>query len=825
MVVPFWTRPALAQAAQASMASRVDYQVGGLPLGIMVADLDGDGHLDLVSVNQSSDDLSLMKGFGDGTFREIGRVAAGVRPSGAVLADADNDGHPDLVVSNLTSQEVGVHLGDGVGGFGPKLGSPVGSTPSGLAVGDWNGDGLLDVATVNSRDDNVSRLLGDGTGRFTTLMQLSVGATPKDIIAADFNGDGPLDLAVVNEASSTVQIFHGDGAGQFNLVTTLGTGLGPIFLMTSDLNKDSILDIAVANTAGDTLDIFLGNMAGGFDPSIVLNPGLGPQAIAAADVDADTHLDLVVSRSKVVGVGEVAIMTGDGAGGFSAPMKLSSGPSPNSVGVADFDGDGGQDLVTTNRSGNSISVILSIGGGSFLEAGRIDLPFGSFPHPVVVTDFDNDLNMDVASSNVATENVSVTTGNGAGGFSAVNSANNVGVTPISMAPADFNQDGDVDLVTANNGDQTLSYLQGSGSGNFTVTNGMVSGCLEGTVAVSVGDISGDGFIDVAFVCEESDEYCTRRGTGGSGASAFGPAVCNVIGRIPAGVAVGSYNLDGFEDAAISASGSDVVQIAISDGNGGLFDIPTDFPVGDRPKGVVTGDVNADGFLDLIVTNTNSDDISVLLGDGGGIFSFPSIDSPVGRAPTAVALADFNLDGHLDAAVTNANANSVSLLLGDGLGNFSNAGNFGTRDLPLGVGAGDFDSDGRPDLAIADNFTDTITIMLNKSVTGDPLATFVTFGGADRTVFRWGLIPGAVYDLIRGEAGLVTEGATTFDLGPVTCLADDLEATDTAEAPDTDIPPPGSSYFYAVRAVVGGIPGEYTVSTNGKPGVPSAGGCP
>jgi hypothetical protein len=90
--------------------------------------------------------------------------------------------------------------------------------------------------------------------------------------------------------------------------------------------------------------------------------------------------------------------------------------------------------------------------------------------------------------------------------------------------------------------------------------------------------------------------------------------------------------------------------------------------------------------------------------------------------------------------------------------------------------------------------------------------------------RWGLLPGAAYDVIRGRIKSIRPQPDLVDLGPVLCLADDVADTDTANYPDAVDPAEGEVFFYLVRPVAGGVPGDYTVSSGGKPGLPSSGGC-
>ena len=817
-----------------TLRSRRDFSVGDHPVGVLALDYDGDGFLDLVTVDQQTNgtgDIALVKGFGDGTFRKVISLTSGLLPSSMVLADVNNDGRQDLVLANLRSQEVTVHLGQ-PGGFGSKISTPVVGTPNGVVAGDWNGDAVQDVAVLNGAQGTLVILQGDLTGHFPTVKQtLVVGASSRQVIAGDWNKDGKLDLAVVNNGPSTVQIFRNDGTGLFSLNATLNPGAssGPVAAIAADFNADTRLDLAVADSAADNVAIFLGNTSGGFNAPTTIAPGFGPRGLAAADVNKDGKLDLVVTLGKVSQEGQVALMTGNGTGGFALNNTYFVGPAPNWTTVGDFNRDGNLDLITANNTGANVSVLLSTGAATYLIPGRIPLPTGSFPAAVAVADFNADGKRDIAVANEFLNNISLVSGDGACGFTGVNSANNTGITPITIAAADFNHDNCLDLVTGNNGDGTYSYLQNNNcSANFSVTNGAQVGCLD-PIAVAVGDVNGDGSRDFAIVCETSGDLCSRRGTG---TGAFGAAVCTpAVTNTAEGLVIGGYNLDAFDDYALTSSPSppgvptDVISIAKSDGAGGVLDIPATFPVGLSPRGIVKGDLNGDGFLDLVVANSGSNTISALLGDGGGVFSFPSIDSPAGEAPTALALSDYNLDGKLDVAVVNTNANDVSLLLGDGLGHFTRVGDFGTRDLPVAIAAGDCNGDGKPDLAVADNFNDTVTVLVNTTVSGDPLS-LTNFFGQTGSTYTWGAVAGATYDVIRGQLRLVVPGPSSNNLGPVTCLANDLTVTDTANFPDNQNPPAGDSFFYVVRSTVGGINGSYTVSVPlGKPGVPSSGGCP
>ena len=143
-------------------------------------------------------------------------VQVGIDPRSVVVADLDGDGILDLAVANRSSNSVSILLGDGLGGFSSAPDIRVGSFPRSVAVGDFNADGTPDLAVANSVGSNsVSILLGDGLGGFSSTPAIGVGSSPVSVAVGEFNADGAVDLAVANRDSDSVSILLGDGLGGF----------------------------------------------------------------------------------------------------------------------------------------------------------------------------------------------------------------------------------------------------------------------------------------------------------------------------------------------------------------------------------------------------------------------------------------------------------------------------------------------------------------------------------------------------------------------------------------------------------------------------------
>ena len=345
--------PVLAAPGGTFPLSRSYFLPGGnYAMSIMTGDLNTDGKLDLVELNWQSltwrgGHLNRLLGNGDGTFAVLpDLLTGGTDSSGAALSDLNHDGRLDAVVVGGGAVNVRLGLGDG------NFQSPVTTTihyPTLPTIADFNGDGIPDVA-LNASARMI--LLGNGDGTFRN--GVSLPAQFEFLVAGDFNGDGKQDLGVTYLGG--VGILLGNGDGTFQPISPLRTGQTQK-LLAADFNSDGRLDLAAVGktAAGNTVvSVYLGNGDGTLQPArnIWVRGGVSPADVVAADFNQDGKVDLAVSLSS----SDVAVLLGDGAGGFQLPSFHYGGSGPLAAG--DFDGNGTQDLavVTSERT---VAILLN----------------------------------------------------------------------------------------------------------------------------------------------------------------------------------------------------------------------------------------------------------------------------------------------------------------------------------------------------------------------------------------------------------------------------------------------------------------------------------
>lgn len=392
------------------------FGAGGSARHLTLSELDGDGRLDVALTNQNDQLVVVLRGLGGGDFGPQERFRTGQGPSSVAVGDLDMDGHVDLVVANSGSSDPGpddvsVLLGAGDGTFRTQTRYPAGDAPSIVVIADFNEDGIKDLATVNRAD--LSILLGIGDGTFAPQSHVLAGAFPICIAAADLNGDGHLDLAVCNGSTSqSVTLLSGHGDGTFSLSGVLqtaafpssvgiadvtgdgvvdvlisplilsqnpliggvdlrraqGGGLfGPSEMVTTefttgmtilDLNGDGRRDLAGSNPSRDIVCAVQGMGNGSFAPPNCVPSAFRPVQVSAGDFNADGRQDLaVLNHGPFSGATYVALLLGDGHGGLLPPSRFLTGSGSSSVAAADFDENGSLDLATNNPSNNEVWIL------------------------------------------------------------------------------------------------------------------------------------------------------------------------------------------------------------------------------------------------------------------------------------------------------------------------------------------------------------------------------------------------------------------------------------------------------------------------------------
>jgi hypothetical protein len=359
------TRPAPSFAAPRS------YATGFSPLGLAVADFNGDGQPDLATANygEGANSVSVLLNGGKGRFRDGREYDVAESPGSVAVGDLNGDRKPDLAVANEEANSVSVLLNGGDGAFTARRDYPTGDAPVSVAIGDLNGDDTRDLATSNFvvPDANitgvpgtVSVLLNSGYGGFLPKVDYRTGQRPHQVVIGDLTGDGKPDLATGNR-SDTVSVLANRGNGTFAPPSAYRAGSGPRAIAIADLNGDGRLDLATANTNADvnTVSVLINRGRGAFRPKRDYRAGNGPFAIAIGDLNGDRSGDVAVAVSSGNGV---SVFTNKGDGSLLPRRDYRTGREPWSIAIADLTGDGKRDLVTANNSANSVSVLANTTG-------------------------------------------------------------------------------------------------------------------------------------------------------------------------------------------------------------------------------------------------------------------------------------------------------------------------------------------------------------------------------------------------------------------------------------------------------------------------------
>jgi uncharacterized protein (TIGR03437 family) len=628
---------------QNGAAKATVYPIPNGAASVATADFNNDGKVDLVVVYTGSSNgaaetaggVAILLGNGDGTFKSAVTYPAGVNALHVAIADLNGDGKLDLAVAADSGNSVTILLGNGDGTFstGSTITTGLGQGPAAVIAADFNRDGKLDLATANE-DGTVSILLGNGDGTFQAPHNFPAGSDCIYLAAADFNKDGKLDLAVANFNANLLTVLLGNGDGTFGAPAIYNTTYAPSGLIITDFNHDGNLDIVTGAGSPDIIGpdfgsgeiaVLLGNGDGTFQGDPLYPAGSASRSIAAGDLNGDGKPDLVSANTDSSTL-TILLNQGNGTFAAAAPYSLTlpdgSNAEPVSVALADLNGDGKMDAAAANSDGY-VSVSLGNGNGSF--GAPTYYATGNDSAMVAIGDLNGDGTPDLVVANLGTledagtdnGSVSVLLGSGGGAYKTATNLT-TGIQPGFVVLHDLNGDGKLDLIVVNLGvpqgfaglapqPSGVAVLLGKGDGTFQNPVDYAAG--TNPTAAAVGDLNGDGKPDLAVATTQASGAGAVAIFLGNGDGTFQNPSFIASQSAAADIAIADLNGDGKPDIVIaSCCGETEMSYLLGNGDG-TFQPEVLFNGGPSPSFLATADFNGDGKIDLAIADLGAGETS------------------------------------------------------------------------------------------------------------------------------------------------------------------------------------------------------------------------
>jgi photosystem II stability/assembly factor-like uncharacterized protein len=733
-----------------SFATRVVTSTGPNtgPMHIALGDLDGDGKTDLVITGYSTPstnngvfiyrNTSTLSTVSFGTPLNIG----GLDYVASAVGDLDGDGKLDLAVVKGTS--IATYINTSTPGnisFTASAILPTGGSTSGVSIADIDGDGKADIVTPA-----VLRNTSEpGSISFAPAVGVSIPGG-RNIIVIDLDGDNKPEMAIPQGTSDLFSVVKNNSTkGNISFGPPLiFTGYSHSYLSYGDIDGDGKVDLVSSDNNGSKVAVILNTSSSGnisFAPRVEFVATSTPSGIAVSDMDGDGKPDIVTTLINY----SLAVLKNTstpGIASFAPKVDYVAGSynGQNMVALGDINGDGKNDAIATSEVQHSISVhvndvkpepfilsftpvqggtgtVVNITGNNF--TGVTAVSFGGVAAASFVVNSPTSIIAIVGTG--ASGLVAVTNNYGTGTRAAFSFGNPPVITSISPA---FAPVGSSITISGN-------YFSPVAANNIVYFGGVkavVTAATANSITATVPGAAGHQPVTVTTnnLTGYSKQLFSVTFPGGGpsfNASSFAPRIDRSNGGFGT---ICDLDGDGKLDLAM-ARGTVGLALARNTSNAGTITFATNvnFPVGDPAFGVATGDLDGDGKLDVVTYSYDSSSIAVARNTSTiGNLSMSAASEyhtgPSTTRPQDAIINDLDGDGKPDIIVANYYSQTLSVFK-----NLSNPGSitldaridYSLNGYPTGVSARDLDGDGKPELIASVNGTNEVSVFLNTSTPG------------------------------------------------------------------------------------------------------------
>jgi FG-GAP-like repeat len=532
---------------------------------------------------------------------------------------------------------------------------------------------------------------------------------------ADLNGDDHIDMVVLDVYSDVLRAFAGRGDGTFSELGSWLVAEDGRTLDVADLNGDDRPDVVLSHgdNADSHLEVRLNQGTGLFPTGAAVELADTPYDVTLGDLEGDGDNDLFVVQEDTDGL---LVFLNDGAAAFSDPTMVETERDPGVVEVADLNGDNHLDAVTLHGSRDSLSVLLGYGDGTFE-------PHVSYSTPDDITgpcvgDLNGDGKPEIVLASRDEQAVVVYANDGEGAFVSQMSYPVGDYYVIWPTLGDINEDGRLDVIVqagANNltlYDVAIFLNQGNGGLGPATIHQLGHNARN----IRLIDMNRDGHLDMAVTHGQTTNYLLNTVHLGLGDGTFRGGLLQEVGRRPVALDTADLNADGHLDAVVVNAESDDITVLLGQGDGTFVEFNT-YDVNENPNDVVIVDITGDGALDLVICSAGGNGVGehgrvTLFIDMGGMDYHPLVNLHLYEDPVAVTVADFGDDGRLDIAVAQRFSEYISVYLYEGNLQFAPARTFRVGERPGDIEAADLDGDGDQDLVVTSVEEDHVSVLVN-----------------------------------------------------------------------------------------------------------------